>query len=366
MTRMTRTTKPLALVAACLLPTIFCAGKVAAQGMRAAPVRVVEAVMLPMAPTISVPGTVLSRDYAAVASELSGRLVTVAEIGSTVAAGEPVATIEDLGFSLQKEENEGLVARAEARIPFLESEVERLRRLARQNNAAKSQLQQTEADLAVARQDFQVARARLRLAQVQLAKTRIVAPFDGLVTERLARPGEMVGPGDEVVRLVNPGRLEVVARAPLKAVAFIEPGAALGVAGIRDGGTGKVRTLVPFGDARSHLFEMRLDVPADGYSIGEQVRVSIPTAGRKAVLAVPRDALVLRADGAAVFRVGPDSTAERVPVKPGTGDADMIAISGAIEPGDKIIVRGAERLMPGQPVSVIGGAPGDPGVAGAP
>ncbi len=62
---------------------------------------------------------------------------------------------------------------------------------------------------------------------------------------------------------------------------------------------------------------------------------------------------MLRRDGAFVFRVNADNTAERIAVEPGVGAGDLISVSGALEPGDRVVVRGGERLQPGQPVKLL-------------
>jgi multidrug efflux pump subunit AcrA (membrane-fusion protein) len=115
-----------------------------------------------------------------------------------------------------------------------------------------------------------------------------------------------------------------------------------------------IRSLVPFGDTRSHLFEIRLDPPVnDTWKAGQAVRVAVPTDGEREVIAVPRDALILRRDGASVFRVNAVGVAERLPVLTGASDGIMIEVQGAVQAGDKIVVRGGERLRPGQRVQVL-------------
>jgi multidrug efflux pump subunit AcrA (membrane-fusion protein) len=84
------------------------------------------------------------------------------------------------------------------------------------------------------------------------------------------------------------------------------------------------------------------------------VRVDLPAARQAAGLLVPRDAVIVRADGAHVFRVGKDSLAERVSVRVGSGDKERVDVTGPLAAGDRVIVRGGERLRPGQQVKVAG------------
>lgn len=346
-------------ISRCLVAfAIFVAGTASAQdGPPPAPVEVVDVEMTVLAPTLDIPGTVVSRNDARLAAEVPGRLTWVAEIGARVGKGENVATIEDAILRLQKQEFEGIVASVNSRRGFLEREVRRLRTLAQQNIAAKNQLDQTESDLAAAESDMGVATARLRQIEVQLARTKIVAPFPGIVTERLQNPGEHASPGVAVVRLIQPDDIEVVARAPLASLNYVTEGSELLVTGDRHKGAGIVRTLVPFGDGRSHLFEIRVTLPSTPWRIAESVRLGVPSAEPIEVLAVPRDALVLRREGTTVFRILDDSTAERITVTTGLGAGGMIQITGGINVGDRVVIRGAERLRDGQKVDVQEMAP---------
>ena len=72
----------------------------------------------------------------------------------------------------------------------------------------------------------------------------------------------------------------------------------------------------------------------------------------RSVVTVPRDAVILRQGAAYVFRIGKDNKAERVPVEVGTGQDANVQITGKINQGDRIVIRGGERLQPGQTVSI--------------
>lgn len=316
-------------------------------------VRIAEARMASLAPTIEVPGTVVSRNDARLAAEVDGRLTWIAEIGTSVAAGEPVARIDDTELLLQRQEFQGVLAAEENRHRFLEREADRLRRLAAENNAAKSRLDEVETELEGARNGIVVARSRLAQVELQLKWTRVLAPFDGIVTERLRTPGEHTSRGDEIVRLIDPGSLELVARAPFSTLGFVSAGTELQFHNEWRDGAGTVSTLVPFGDSRSHMFELRLDIPSAPWRVGENVRLSVPTGALEAMLAVPRDALVLRRDGASVFRITEEGTAERIEVIPGIGAGQLVSVTGGLAPGDRVVVRGAERLRAGQPVNIL-------------
>jgi RND family efflux transporter MFP subunit len=329
-------------------------GALRAQDWPPAVVVVAPAEMLELAPSVDVPGTVVSRFDARLASELAAKLEWIAEVGTVVRKGDTVARLEPVTFRLLEMEAESRVRREQARVQFLLSEKGRLERLAQNNLSAKSQFDQTLSDLAVAESDVAIAQAQLGQARVAMHVTQIRAPFDGIVTERLRSIGERLNVADEVIRLVDPGSLEVVARAPLNTVNFINEGDRLQLHNDFREDEAAVRTIVPFGNPQSHMFEVRLDVDAAVWTVGESVRLSMPTAVAREVLAVPRDALVLRREGASVFRVDEDMLVEQVNVITGLGDGDFIEVIGDLRAGDRVVTRGAERLATGMKVNING------------
>jgi RND family efflux transporter MFP subunit len=316
-------------------------------------VRVAVASVKDIAPVTTVPGTVVSRNDARLSAEVQGRLTSVMDVGTIVRKGEAVAEIEDTSLLLQKSEQQALVTRAKAKLRFLENEEKRFKKLAESNLAATTQLEQTRSDRDVARGDLAVAQARLEQIEDQLARTRILAPYDGVVVERLMTPGERVEEGSHVVRLVDQENLEIIARPPLEYFRFVHRGQLLDLRTGSQTAFGEVRTVVAVGDENTHQFELRLDLDGNPFPVGQTLRVSIPISDSREVLTVPRDALVLRPEGQSIFVVDADNLAQQVQVTVGVGQGDDIEILGAVSPGDRVVIRGNERLQPGQTVSIM-------------
>jgi RND family efflux transporter MFP subunit len=339
-----------------LLFLLFTSGGPAdAQPGGAAVVRVGAAETRSMSSTTLVPGTVVSRQNARLAAEVSGRLLTVLDVGSVAAEGEPVARVEDTMLRLRHDELVAEVTRARARLEFLRKEEARFQRLADENLAAATQVEQTRSEREMSGGDLAVAESRLAQNEDQLARTVIRAPFSGVIVERLMMPGERVTEGSEVVRLVDQQTLEVIARAPLEYYRFVRPGMSLSLSAAGLEAAGSVRTVVAVGDENTHQFELRLDVEAGTFPVGQTLRVAVPTSELKDVLVVNRDALVLRPAGISVFVVDEDDTVRQVAVTTGIGSGALIEIQGDVRPGERVVIRGNERLRPGQAVSVAEG-----------
>jgi len=322
-------------------------------GMPPAPVSVAPATLAPIQSRIQVPATVYSKHDAKLASEIAGRLLQVLEPGSHVARGEVVARVDSRPLVLRGAELEANIQRVQAQRVFLVGEVQRLGKLAKKNNAAERELAQARSDAAVAKANLAAAKAQLAQLHDQIERASLRAPFDAVVAERFKQAGERVGVDDDVVRLVNLATLEVVARAPLRYLGFVSTGMALAVGDGEQTRSLPLSRLITAGDEDSHLFTLRLDLPEGHWAVGQALRLSVPTSPLRRVLTVPRDALVLRAQETFIYRVGPDNTAQRIPVTPGIGSGDLIEVRGQLAPGDRIIIRGNERLRAGAPVKVL-------------
>ena len=329
------------------------AGLFATQGQAApAAVVVVEAELRQLTPLIQVSGTVISRNDARLAAQVEGRVTWMSDVGTQLEAGERAAQLDDVIIRNLLVEAEAGIVREQADVTFYAAEVKRLRQLAKDSHAAQSRLDQAQRDLSVARSALSAARARGEQAQEKLQRTAIKAPFAGVVSDRYIEVGEWAESGTAIVRLVDTAALEVRAWVPLTALPFIHPQAELELTVKGRVTRAQVRTLVPVGDEQSRLYEMRLSLDDGAWSAGQGVRIAIPTAEPQSAVVIPRDALVLRVDGASVFRILEDDTAERISVIPGIADGDWIAVSGGIESGDRVVVRGGERLRAGDSVSI--------------
>ena len=142
-------------------------------------------------------------------------------------------------------------------------------------------------------------------------------------------------------------------QAPLSAARFVSEQMIVTVRDEYTEAKNAVRTVIPVGDERSRMIEIRVALDQPDWVIGGAVRVALPTSQTRNLVVIPRDALVLRGNETYVYRVLDDQTAERVDVDTGVGFGAMVEVIGDIAPGDRLVVRGGERLRPGQSVQVV-------------
>ncbi len=308
-----------------------------------------------IAPTVAVPGTVYSRNDMQVTASIAGQLLFVAEPGTPVREGEAIARIDKRPLLLQRAEQEALLERAEINIRQLESQLRRQRELQGSSLVSEFELEQTQANRDLAVSDANITKVRIRQIDDQIRRADIRAPFPGVVISRSHRGGEDVARGVVLARITDIQNMEVRAFVPLKHLPRTVVGDAIDVFATDATFQGRIRSLVPTGDIRSQTFEARIDLSQNAVSswtVGQLVSVAVPIRARELALAVPRDALVLRSNGAFVFRINDENKAEQIEVEIGDSAGDMIAVSGALAEGDRVAIRGAENLQEGADVKI--------------
>ena len=325
-------------------------------GFPPARVEVATAELRDMAPVVEVPGTVVSQNDSRIASEVEGVLTWLSDVGDAVKAGDAIARIDPRLRQVELKRVRADVARLEADLRYRERQLERTEELAASNTASATLLDESRALRDQALQLLEDAKARRERAEYDLERTTIRAAFAGHVVERLASVGEYIGVGEDVVRLVDTHRKEIALAAPIALTRFVRPESSVTV---RNGATVQqhpVRTVVPVGDAVSRMVEIRLSIGDNGWLVGTPVQVSLPSDTAVTAVAVPRDALVERGGQAFVYKVSAEGTAVQVPARIQSTVGLWVGLESGVEAGDRVIIRGAERLSDGQAVEVFTGA----------
>jgi RND family efflux transporter MFP subunit len=321
--------------------------------MPPARVEVAAAELRDMAPSVDVSGAVVSLNDSRITSEIEGVLTWLANVGDAVDAGDVIARIDARLISIEITRAEATVARLQSDLEYRQRQLERTEELATKNSVSETLLDEARAQRDQAQHSLTNARAALDRIRADLERTVIRAAFAGHVVARLASVGEFVDVGEDVIRLVDTHRIEISLPASIALTSFIRPGMRLAV---RSGDVERehvVRTVVPVGDAVSRMVEIRLSAGDSEWLVGTPVQVSLPSDAPVSTVAVPRDALVERSGQSFVYKVNGDAVAEQVTVQIRSIVGLWVGVADGVSPGDRVIVRGAERLSPGQAVEVI-------------
>ncbi len=337
---------------AVLLATLFVAPfAFAYEEQPAKLVSIVDVQNRPLSPKINVIGSVHSRQSAELTAGIDGKLEWVQEAGTIVSQGDVLARIEKTRLLLDKAKQQAEIEHDKVSLNRLTREYQRLEKLNQSNHASETQMDDAKSQRDLARANLKLSTLQLKIIDNNLRRTELKAPFSGIITQRIRQAGEDVSRSTSVFSITDPDRLEIRLHAPLRHSKRVKIGDELKI--YHNGGdfVATVRSLIPVSDVRSQTFEMRLNLPIgieDSFSVGELISLALPIAPKKLTTLVPRDAVVLRSNGAFIFKVDPNNKAHKVAVKLGDGDGEWIAVSGDISAQDKVVIRGAETLQEGQ------------------
>ncbi len=303
--------------------------------------------------SVRVNGVVQSRHDVQLAATVEGELKWVLEEGSLVEPGQVIAKVDDASLLLRKQEQQVLADRASINLAYLNEEVRRLQTLRQSSMAAETSIAEMISRRDLAENDLQAANARIAQLTEQLGRTEIVSPVAGMVISRVRQAGEFARRGESVIRIVDPRVLEVRISLPLQYLGRVRAGSDVTVDLKQTQLSGSIRAVLFASEQSSQSIEALIDIhPEDSLMMvdGQFAEVSVPLMEQGDNLFVPRDAVVLRGTGSYVFRIDTDNKAVRVDVELLDGRGDMVSVKGQLQAGDKVAIRGVERLSDGQTV----------------
>ncbi|MCB1790833.1 MAG: efflux RND transporter periplasmic adaptor subunit [Gammaproteobacteria bacterium] len=245
-----------------------------------------------------------------VSAQTSGRVVEVNfDVDDYVRAGDVIVRLEDSQQRASVTRDEALLKAAVARRLDAEKEYTRIKGVFDKGAVAKAELDRVTANLKEARASEQAAEAALSQARQELAYTEVVAPYNGIVIERLIEVGETAQPGKPLMSGLSVDNMRVTVDVPQNLVAAIrsEGKAQAQVAGKWVAAASV--TVFPVADSRSDTFKVRLQLPEDttGVFPGMYVKVGFVT-GVDRALVIPLSSIVLRSEVVGVYVVGDDGS----------------------------------------------------------
>lgn len=329
-------------------------GSANADGATTSPprVRTAEVEPLPTHREVGLYGITRARERARIGFTSPGRLAgRPVDVGDVVAAGDVLATLDLAGLRHAREAADGRVTDLEARRAQLERDRERLEALGASQSVSPAEIERIRAEETSVRANLDAARASAAEAARQLSEGVLRAPFAGVVAAVHAEPGEIVAPGAPVVELAGEGS-EVGLQVPERIWAVLRPGDPARVTLPALQRTVEARVEIVSGaTAPGGLFPVVVGLD-EAFAAGLTAEVALRVPNGPG-LSVPVRALIDPVgSGPVVYRVAEDVVA-RVPVTLGPLLGDRVAVVGALEPGDEIVVAGHARLLDGDAVEVL-------------
>lgn len=303
---------------------------------------VVAAVQKTLDDDIRVIGTVAPREDVVVIAEVPGlrARAVYAETGDYVKKGQQLALLDSESLSIQ---SEGL----QTEFDRTRDEYARAVQLQSAGTLSNEVVQQRQAA-------FEMARSRLRDTQLNIKRTLIPAPTDGLIYERNATIGGLTNGSEPLFRIAKDGKMEVEASVPEDLVRRLKPGmpVTLKVAGDGAAVSGSVRLIMPQVDDRSRAAGVRIRFERERVApVGAFCEASI-TVAKVGGWVVPGTALQQDAQGTYVWQVGPENKVARKPVTVALRTASSAVIQESLE-GMPIVAKAGSFLKEGNLVAVV-------------
>lgn len=292
-------------------------------------------------------GTVEALEDAMISSETSGRVLSIKDRGERVRKGEAIARIDDRLIQAQYES-------AKTAYELAEDTFNRFEAL--------------HADSIISTQDFNSARAQrdqaraqLNQAEKQLQDTNIEAPFDGRIEERFIQPGELINPGQPVVRLVNTDRVRIVSGIPERYSGEIKEGSPVELNFRTLNGENRKSIITYAGnvlDPETRTYAIEIELGNSAQLIKPEMVADLIVERRtlQDVIVIPRTAVLRDEDGQSVFVAVEENGrkfARVVDVNTGPASGVLIQISRGLSGGDEVVVSGVRNLSAGDELNIL-------------
>lgn len=290
-------------------------------------------------------GTIEAINAVTIVSEIDGLVKAIPfEEGASIREGELIVQMDDSQLKADLARTEAI--RDQQKVTF-----DRVKELSDRGAVAPQEYDNALANL-------KVAQANVDLAQARLAKTRIVAPFDGVIGARKISPGAFLRAGDAIADLVQLSHLKVTFSAPERFYSQIKRRAEVAVSttAYRDHSVnGTIEVIEPMVDpvTRSAKIIAHINNPEYRFRPGMSANIAAVLSSRDNALLVPDEAIFAEGDQMLVFVVKPDSTVTRTPIKIGSRQPGSVEILSGLEVGQSVVSAGHQKLYEGAKVMPI-------------
>jgi RND family efflux transporter MFP subunit len=316
-----------------------------------ASVATVQAVQL--AQFFPVAGVVEAVDTVQLSSRMMGHIRDLNVVqGQTVKKGELLFVLDPVDTQGAVDLAKQSLVQAEAALKDAKLDYDRFKNLYQDDAVNKQQLEKMRMNYEVSLSRVAQAKAGLAVAQGQISYTRVTAPMDAVVTEKLANEGDMATPGHPVLVLEDTSHLRVRAQVPESIFSTLHLGDQVQVEVDGQPGvlTATLARMTPTADPLAHTYPVTLDIAAAGLKSGAFARVLFPQGTRESLL-VPASAVLNRAGIRGVFVVDAQGLAHYRMVRTGAEQANgRVEVLAGLSVGERVVlaagdVRNGDRIV---------------------
>ena len=347
--------------------------------------------------TMEFSGTIQSSEKAVLSTRVMGRITNLSlEEGDRVQKGQVIARIDVLDIAAQGTQARSAVTQSQAELSRSEATLNQLEsqqleakaaldlaqidqgrnaQLYKEGAVSKAQLDQANTAMNIAKARTAQAESGIRQAKAAIARSQaqvtqakagvsassanvsygtILAPFDGVVTQKLSYEGETTTSGSPLLKLENPNQLKLevsVPEANLRFVRLNQP-STVRIDSLNRTFSGRVTQIVPAADPNSRSFIVKIQLEKSSDLIpGMFGRIELSHGMREAI-AIPISALFKRGQLEGVYVVGANNQVELGLVKTGKVRQGQVEIVSGLVKGERIVTNNLKKLSDGQQVAI--------------
>lgn len=295
--------------------------------------------------TLSTVGSLKANESLVLKPEIAGRIEAIHfEEGAPAKKGALLISIDDRVYAAQ-------LKQAEAALNLSRVNFARAKLLKEKGAGTVSNYDTMEANLSV-------NQAQVDLARATLDKTRITAPFDGVMGLRKVSPGDVVSPGQELAGYQSTNPVKAEFTLPENATSAVTAGQTIDVIIDALPGrsfTGTIYAIDPQINESSRNIVLRAMIPNEDGTLkpGLFARINIITAQKDHALFVPESAIVPKGNDSFVMRVGADKKISTVKVVTGERRNGNVEIIEGIAEGDTVVTAGHLKVQDSMEVTVL-------------
>jgi len=275
---------------------------------------------------LEVLGTVISKSLAQVSSQVPGRVAKIwVEAGSRVKAGDPLVSLSAAEFQAR-------LNQAQAQLKQAAADYQRFQFLLKEGAASPQEFGAMEAR-------YKTAQALVSEAATMKGYTMVKAPETGVVAERKVAVGDLAQPGQTLISLYNPDRLQIEGEVNDNYREQVKLGevARVSVLAVKFTADLPLTEIFPISAPGSRTFKVRTAMVTNpALTPGMFARLSLPLGSSRGIL-IPNDA-VHTVGQLTMVKVLMDQTAQMRQVKLGRQVGDQVEVLAGLQPGDNILV----------------------------
>lgn len=303
-------------------------------------------------PMVELVGSIRYARVSRVAAEVGGIVDTIHfTAGARVNAGQPLVKLRSDLLEARLAGTRANHRQAQLELERADKDLRRIKALFADKSVSESLYDENYYRVLAQKKRVIALKAILDYQQLQIQKTQINAPFDGLVQAKLTEQGEWVAAGGKVAVIADDQQLEVEVDVQRHLLDFLEAGRQISVRSAGQDYTGLFVNFLPQGNIATRSFTVKLKLEqAQGLIAGMQAYVSLPSGSKINSFLVPRDAVINQFGKQIVF-LAVEGKAKMVTVQILGHQGMLVAVKGpGLTDDQQVVTKGNERIRDGQAI----------------